>query len=167
MESTLHLQVLTPVDWPLLKAARLEALKDSPHAFMSRYEVEWRWSDAEWQRAIEAATWVVAYEAEKAIGLARSVIEASRPRVRYLESIWVDPAHRRRGIFSALLQKLADLARHLDVHELVLWVLEDNHPARHAYQAVGFEPTGQRQFLPELGRFELQLRVGVTPLPDL
>jgi GNAT superfamily N-acetyltransferase len=166
MESTLVLKVLTPVDWPLLKAARLDALKDSPHAFMSRYEVEWDWSEAEWRRSIEMATWVIARDTERAIGLARSVAEPELPKVRYLESIWVDPDRRRRGVFRALLHKLADLERHVGATELLLWVLEDNHPARHAYQAAGFEPTGKRQFLPEIGRFELQLRVRIRPSPD-
>jgi hypothetical protein len=40
----------------------------------------------------------------------------------------------------------------------MLWVLEDNHDAQHAYQALGFEPTGERQFLPALGQFERRLR---------
>jgi ribosomal protein S18 acetylase RimI-like enzyme len=165
MESTLDLQVLLPVDWPVLRAARLQALQDSPHAFMSRYEVEGNRSNAEWQRFVESATWVVAHAADRVIGLACSVSECSRPGVRYLESIWVDPAHRRRGVFSALLHKLADLGRHGGSTELLLWVLEDNHPARHAYQAAGFEPTGRRQFLPEIGRFELELRVAIRPSP--
>ena len=158
MESTLDLQVLTPVDWPLLKAVRLDALKDSPHAFMSRYDVEWDRSETEWRRAIETATWIIARDTERAVGLARSVSEPARPSVRYLESIWVDPGRRRRGVFRALLHKLADLERHVGASELLLWVLEDNHTARHAYAAVGFRPTGERQLVPALGRFELQLR---------
>ena len=165
MESTLDLQVLTPVDWWLLKSARLEALRDSPHAFMSRYELEWTRDEAEWRRSIEATTWIVAREAERVVGLARSVVEPLEPWVRYLESIWVDPDRRRNGVFLALLHKLADIERHLGVTELLLWVLEDNHTARHAYQAAGFEPTGKRQFLPEIGRFELQLRVRIRPSP--
>lgn len=165
MESTLDLQVLTPVDWPLLKAARLEALRDSPHAFMSRYEVEWAWEEPEWRRSIEATTWIVAREAERVVGLARSVVEPLQPCARFLESIWVDPARRRNGVFRALLHKLAEIERHLGATELLLWVLEDNHPARYAYQAAGFAPTGQRQFLPEIARFELQLRLPIRPSP--
>ena len=32
----------------------------------------------------------------------------------------------------------------------MLWALEDNHAAQRAYQSLGFEPTGERQFLPGL-----------------
>ena len=127
MESTLDLQVLTPDDWPLLKAARLDALKDSPHAFMSRYDVEWDRSEREWRRSIETATWIIARDTERAVGLARSVAEPARTSVCYLESIWVDPGHRRRGVFRALLHRLADFERHMGATELLLWVLEDNH----------------------------------------
>ena len=166
MESTLDLHVLTPVDWPLLKQARLQALQDSPHAFMSRYELEWTWDEAEWRRSIEATTWIVAREAERIVGLARSVIEPHQPCARYLESIWVDPARRRNGVFRALLHKLAEIERHLGVNELLLWVLEDNHTARRAYEASGFTPTGERQYLLEIGRFEVQLRMQLRSSPD-
>lgn len=165
MKSTLNLQLLTPDDWLLLKAARLRALEDSPHAFMSRYEVEWDWSEANWRHSLETTTWIIAQEAERAVGLARSVMEPMPPQRHYLESIWVDPDHRRQGVFRALLLELADLGRHRGATELRLWVLEDNHTARYAYQAAGFEPTGKRQFLPEIGRFELQLRVRIRPSP--
>ncbi len=166
MESTLELQVLTPIDWPLLKAARLDALRDSPHAFMSRYDVEGNRSETEWRRSIETATWIIARDAERAIGLARSVLEPARPSVRFLESIWVDPGRRRRGVFRALLHRLAELERHKGAADLLLWVLEDNHTARHVYAAVGFRPTGERQLVPALGRFELQLCWPIRCHPD-
>ena len=47
----------------------------------------------------------------------------------------------------------------MGVTELMLWVLEDNHDAQRAYQALGFEPTGERQFLPAFGQFERRLRL--------
>lgn len=166
MESTLDLQVLTPSDWLLLKTARLDALKDSPHAFLSRYDDEWSWSEIDWRCSIEAATWVVARNGRRAIGLAKSVAERNRPSVRYLESIWVDPTHRGRGIFRALLQRLADLERELGATELLLWVLEGNYAALYAYEAAGFRPTGVRQFLSAVGRFESQLSLAIGPPTD-
>jgi|GEM_PF-6474107 len=33
---------------------------------------------------------------------------------------------------------------------------------RSAYQALGFEPTGERQYLPAFGRFERRLRLALT-----
>lgn len=115
----------------------------------------------EWRRVFDAATWVLAHEAERAIGLARSVREPGRPSARYVESAWVAPTHRRHGVFRALLHALAETGRRVGVTDLLLWVLEDNHDAQRAYEALGFEPTGERQFLPAFGRFERRLRLGL------
>jgi GNAT superfamily N-acetyltransferase len=158
-ESSLDLCLLTPTDWRVLRAARLRALLDSPHAFTSSYAREAGWSEPEWRRMFDAATWIVARETDEVIGLARSAVEAEQPSARHLESIWVVPTHRRRGVFRALLHALAETERLMGVTDLLLWVLEDNREARRTYAAVGFEPTGERQFLPDFGRFERRLRL--------
>ena len=167
MESILDLQLLSPVDWRILRAARLRALQDSPHAFLSRYDNELRLSDWEWRRMFDASIWVVARETDDVVGLARSVGEPTRPWTRHVESIWVAPTHRRRGVFRGLLDALAEVEREMGVTELLLWVLEDNHDAQRAYETLGFEPTGERQYLPDLGRFERRWRVHIMQLPDL
>jgi ribosomal protein S18 acetylase RimI-like enzyme len=162
--TTLDLHMLTPADWWLLRKARLEALLESPDAFASSYYHEARWSEAEWRRMFHAAKWIVAHEAGKVIGLVKSVIEPELPSARYIESVWVAPSHRRRGVLRALLHMLAETDSCVGVTLLMLWVLEDNHDAETAYRALGFKPTGERQFLPAVGRFELRLMLGVgTP----
>jgi ribosomal protein S18 acetylase RimI-like enzyme len=163
---TLRLQLLAPVDWELLREARLEALLDSPHAFMSSHACESLWAESEWLRLFEAARWIVALEAEKVIGLARSIAEPALPATRHIESVWVAPTHRRRGVSRALLHALADRERRLGVTDLMLWVLEDNQDAQRAYEAIGFEATGERQFLPAFGRFERRLTVAIGCLID-
>jgi ribosomal protein S18 acetylase RimI-like enzyme len=107
-------------------------------------------------------TWIVARERQNVIGLAKSVSEPGRPASRQVESAWVAPTHRRRGVLRAVLHKLIQINRRMGVTELMLWVLEDNHAAQHAYEALGFEPTGERQFLPAFGRFERRLRLGIS-----
>jgi ribosomal protein S18 acetylase RimI-like enzyme len=165
METLLELQSLTPVHWRLLRAARLAALLDSPAAFTSSHAQESKWAEREWRRVFDAATWIVALEAEKAIGLARSV-GAPGHGTRHVESIWVAPTHRQRGVCRALLHALAEMDRRQGGTDLMLWVLEDNQEAQSAYKALGFEPTGERQFLPDFERFERQLRVGIERLLD-
>jgi RimJ/RimL family protein N-acetyltransferase len=46
-------------------------------------------------------------------------------------------------------------------------VLEDNHAAERAYRALGFEPTGDRQFLAAFGQFEQRLRRKINEARDL
>jgi ribosomal protein S18 acetylase RimI-like enzyme len=159
MELTLNLDLLTSADWRVLRAARLGALLDSPQAFTSSYARESDWSEFEWRRVFDTATCIVAREAEKVIGLAKSVAEPFRPWMRHLESVWVAPTHRRRGVLRALLHDLAEIDRQMGVTELMLWVLEDNYNAQRAYEALGFEPTGERQFLLAAGRFERRMRL--------
>jgi ribosomal protein S18 acetylase RimI-like enzyme len=167
MESILDLQMLSPVDWRVLKEVRLRALQDSPHAFMSCYDTEILLSDLEWRRMFDASTWIVAREANAVVALARSVGDPMRPWTRHVESIWVAPTHRRRGVFRGLLYALAEVERERGITDLLLWVMEDNHDAQRAYETVGFEPTGESQFLPDLGRFERRFRLGIRQLPGL
>jgi RimJ/RimL family protein N-acetyltransferase len=61
-----------------------------------------------------------------------------------------------------LLHRLAEIDRQTGVTELMLWALEDNHDAQRAFQALGFEPTGERQYLPVFGQFERRLRVEIS-----
>jgi ribosomal protein S18 acetylase RimI-like enzyme len=161
MELTLDVDLLAPVDWPVLRRARLEALLDSPRAFASSFAHESRWEEPEWRRLFDAATWIVAREAQNVVGLARSVGEPGLPSARHVESIWVEPTHRRLGVFRHLVHALAEIERRTGVTELLLWVLEDNHDAQRAYEALGFEPTGEQQFLPVAGRFEWRMRLGI------
>jgi ribosomal protein S18 acetylase RimI-like enzyme len=162
MESTLELDLLTPVDWRVLRAARLYALLDSPDAFTSSYAYELVWGEPEWQRVLRAATWIVAREAQNVIALAKSASEPGRPASRHVESAWVAPTYRRRGVLRALLQGLVELEREAGVTDFLLWVLEGNHAAQCAYRSLGFVPTGERQFLPAFGQFERRLRLRIS-----
>jgi ribosomal protein S18 acetylase RimI-like enzyme len=163
---SLHLELLVPVDWQMLRAARLEALRDSPYAFTSTYALESEWGEREWRRMFNAGNWIVARDTEKVIGLARSIGEVERSSTRHVECIWVAPTHRRRGVLRALLQTLAHMEWRVGVTDLLLWVLENNDTAQRAYQALGFQPTGERQFLPACGQFERRLHLVVGPLQD-
>lgn len=168
MRSTLNLDLhlLSPADWTLLRTVRLEALQESPHAFLSGLEIEQRLSESDWRQMFDAATWIVAREAERVIGLLRSVVDSRRPWVRYLESIWVVPTHRRHGVFRELLAELANFERDRGASDLLLWVLEDNYPARYAYMALGFEATGNRQPLADSTRHEIEFGLRLIRRPE-
>jgi RimJ/RimL family protein N-acetyltransferase len=163
MDSSLDVQLLTPADWEVLRSVRLKALRDAPYAFMSSYEREERRDEHAWRQQFEHTTWIVARQAGRAIGLMSSLAEPTPSDSRHLESIWVDPEHRRCGVFRSLLKLMCDLARRDGVTRFMVWVLEDNHVAWRVYEKVGFEATGERQFLPNIGRFELRLSLSLQP----
>ena len=159
--AAVDVRVLRPAEWPHLRGVRLRALQDSPHAFASHYEREARWSEREWRSMFDSATWLIAGNRHNLVGLASSTA-AERAWQRNIESVWVEPRHRRRGVTRLLLKELVRQEPAV-VTELYAWVLDGNEYARYVYQRLGFELTGQRQPLPgSPGRIEerLVLRIG-------
>ena len=153
----LDVRVLAPGDWHVLRTIRLRALAESPHAFTSHYHRESRWNEHQWRRCLDSAHWIVAVEGDQLIGLAGLV--DCHPEQQHIESIWVAPTHRNRGVFRSLLDDLIEIARRAGLTDLWLWVLEDNVCARSAYERLGFEWTGERQPIrPGHWRRELRLR---------
>ncbi|MCS7022126.1 MAG: GNAT family N-acetyltransferase [Gemmataceae bacterium] len=60
----------------------------------------------------------------------------------WLQSVYVHPEYRRRGIFRALLQAIEQLAYHRgDVVGLRLYVEQSNTAAQAAYATLGLQPT--------------------------
>ncbi len=53
--------------------------------------------------------------------------------------LYVDPAHRRKGIATALLRHAEDYARLQGDRQIGLQVFQSNQPALHLYQQLGFE----------------------------
>ena len=61
----------------------------------------------------------------------------------WLQSVYVRPEHRRRGVFRRLVEHVRQLAQHdPDVVGLRLYVEHDNHPAQEVYQRLGLTPAG-------------------------
>jgi ribosomal protein S18 acetylase RimI-like enzyme len=155
----LEIRLLEPADWRLLRDIRLRALIDSPHAFTSRYRCEERYSAQQWQDRIAAATWVVAVERGVGIGIA-GLVGGHPGEPEHVESIWVAPTHRNRGVCRSLLATVAEIAREAQLSHLWLWVLEDNLPAWRAYIRSGFVWTGERKRLDSRrDQFERRMRL--------
>lgn len=81
-----------------------------------------------------------------------------------LVAVWIDPAHRGRGLLEQLVgassRWLADLA----VPALQLWVYQANPRALAAYRRVGLTPTGQRWVDPVGPMIQLGISIS-RPLP--
>jgi L-amino acid N-acyltransferase YncA len=162
MHSGLNLRSLRPAHWRTLRDVRLAALQDSPDAFTSHYALERRWTETEWLQTFKNSTWMVAHTEEEVAGLARSVQEPWLPRVRNLESIWVAPIYRHRGVCGDLVRALARRERWRGATQLLLWVLDGNHEALRAYAALGFCRMGEPQYLEAFDRWEQRLGVQIS-----
>jgi ribosomal protein S18 acetylase RimI-like enzyme len=160
-KALLNIRPLAAGDWRTLRDIRLRALIDSPGAFTSHYHVERRWSEYQWRQRFRTGTWVVAREHGVAIGVA-GLVNDHPEEPEHVESVWVAPTHRCRGVARSLLSAVTDVARRAGLAELLLWVLEDNPLAFRIYLHLGFEWTGERKPIgSDEHRFERRLRLPI------
>ena len=146
------LQPITPENALLFKAVRLRALADSPLAFSSTYARESRLSDEEWierSRRWNGADAVgyLAFDTRDdttACGLVACYTDKDRPvPCGHIFSMWVDPAYRRAGVGSMLIDGLKGWARAQGLPQLTLMVTSVNPGAMDFYQRAGFRTSGR------------------------
>ena len=89
------------------------------------------------------------------------------PQERFIESVWVTPEHRRRGLVRKMLSRLESEARADEVDYLKLWVLETNDSAYDAYVKLDFSEVPemmQDSWKPQGDGTWVQERLMVKPL---
>jgi ribosomal protein S18 acetylase RimI-like enzyme len=146
-------ELITPKNALVFKAARLRALQDTPTAFGSTYARESQLSDVDWlnraaQCTSETSVGYLAMDAETACGIARATPDDQDLSVAWVESMWVAPSHRRLGIGRLLIDTILAWARSRGVRALKLHVTSNNEPAISFYQRLGFSPTGNTEPYP-------------------
>jgi GNAT superfamily N-acetyltransferase len=134
-------------DWETLRGLRVRALSDSPNAFLSPSGDEPAWPAEKWRRLADQGAWFGAFVDGVPIGLA-SVVYDEPTLDRFVESMWVEPHFRGRGVASALFGAVERYVAERGGSVLRLWVLEGNVSAATAYTRYGFQPTGLRQQVP-------------------
>ena len=121
-----------------------------------------------WRRQIASGGTVIVAEHAGVQGFAAVGPSQDEEREGFgaLYAIYIEPSLWRRGIGLELSSAAEEALRSGGFREAILWVLEDNFGAQRAYEALGFKPTGERQFLRALRRFERHLRLGISRLQD-
>jgi ribosomal protein S18 acetylase RimI-like enzyme len=148
-------------DWPQVRAARLEALRDpvAHLAFLETYDAALARPDAEWQERVARAAAGDAVAQFAAIAGERWVATVTGLRERagdedfageriehdqiHVVGVWVHPDHRGAGLLARLVDQVEAWAREYGVGRLRLLVHTDNGRARAAYAKIGFTPTGR------------------------
>lgn len=154
--------VLTENEWRTLRNIRLCALKDSPKNFLSTYEKEVVYQEAQWRREFSRGEWlVVAQPGNLVSGLIGAVHDDNIPSDgRYLEYLWVSPKLRRSGLATSLIRAALERLSASGIATAWLWILDGNEPARKLYEGCGFISTGERQPLKaNPSRFEERMRL--------
>lgn len=143
----IRVNVLRPAQWQLVRRLRRRALRESPDA-LAPYEREAQWQSHDWARTFDAGRWFVANADRRAVGLARSLPEPAKPWQRNIESVWVAPGFRGRGIARRLVDAVIEFEVPNGVTQLLAWVLDGNDRARVVYRRLGFEPARVQQPFP-------------------
>ena len=163
-------------DVGVFRDVRLRALRADPAAFASSYATEIDRPLDTW------TTWValsaqgpdqamfLAEDGDEVIGLAGAFRLEDHPRTMHLIAMWVEPAHRRRGVGQQLTAAIVTWARSADADTVMLWVVDHNEAADKLYRQAGFEPTGVSQPLPsnpDLVEHQMALSLGTRlRMPD-
>lgn len=145
----------TPDDLPALAALKLRA--DATHAdwlddpklrTLEEEMPEWRARADGWME--------VAVEGEEIVGVC-AFHQARVDRVGepipgrgHVNAVFVEPAHFRKGIARALVQRAEAAMREQGYAEAQLWTLEGS-PAERLYAALGWERDGRREIYPPMG----------------
>ena len=93
-----------------------------------------------WLLEPEVITVIIAAGADP-LGFAMVTLE-SEPRRGHLLAIGVLPKHQRKGIGTALLEHMEEIARKYGVEEMLLWTAVDNQQALSFFQNAGFHIVG-------------------------
>src|SRR5207302_2581815 len=110
------------------------------------------------QRRLRDSAVFLAEEDAKVVGLLG--LDFRNPKIPHVQSVYVTPDSRRRGIAAALLGEAAAMSREHGHTDIELDVLASNHKALAVYERLGFVAYQQRMSvsLDELGR-----RLGAAP----
>ncbi len=111
-------------------------------AFEDRAKV-WRERFADPEREAKTVTFLAERENDLA-GFAHSIIDEDKTYGTLLDNLHVRPKAQRLGIAARLMAETAAwMERTSSEATLYLWVLEENHPARKFYDALGGEECGR------------------------
>ena len=146
-------------DARILRRALLKAIKSSPDSFMTTMEDVQRRPREYWINEIRFATWVVAQRRKlwktQIVGIVAgrapdSVIDQEdQAFTRYIESVWIAPGFRGRGLGKRLIHYLLEMEyrKNQQIRQFLLWVFESNGPARKMYEHMGFRATESKLLL--------------------
>ena len=150
-----EIKPLTPDEWRLLKEVRIAALGEAPYAFTSRLDDALQRSDEDWVRLSEHysgdpnSVTFFAFENKSPCGMSACVLEAEEAEML---AVWVDPAHRGKGVGNALIEYALTWSRSRGAKRLKVGVFEDNLNAVAFYRSAGFKDVGLTK--PELSSEE-------------
>lgn len=151
---------VTADEWMLWRAARLEALRESPTAFGSQLTDWIEAPEEKWRErlSVPGAHDLLALDGEHVVGMITGMPVADDPSRTELISMWVAPASRGTGLAADLIDRIVDWATEAGASVLELAVMPDNPTAQRAYERAGFTTLDEPGDLLADGRREIRMR---------
>lgn len=148
--SEITVRPLGEEDWQDYRAVRLEALRESPEAFVATAAEEEAFDEARWRERMRRSARLVAERGGAPVGVvsvgrASSEDEDEDGTAGELFGLWVKPELRGTGIATRLVNDGAAVARKRGQSHLYYWVGTDNGRAVAFASGMGFRPTDQRR----------------------
>lgn len=144
----LTVRALTEDDWEAYRAVRLEALRESPEAFVATHAEESAFDESVWRERMRRSTRLVAEQDGKPVGIAsvgRADTADDDGEAAEIFGLWVAPDRRGTGVASALVRQAAHHARTSGQRHVVYWVGTENGRAVAFASGMGFRPTDYRR----------------------
>ena len=166
--SEITVRALGVEEWEQYKTVRLDALQDSPDAFVATLDEEKGYDEEFWRLRLQRSERLLAEVDGRTVGVAsvghsQAEGEEENPRVAELFGLWVAPEARGTGVATRLVQAGADTARRQGRSHLAYWVGSDNGRAVELYERMGFVATGRTGAMPHdpsITEFEMELVLG-------
>ncbi len=144
--SEISVRPLAEDDWELFRSVRLDALRESPEAFVATVEEEQSYDESMWRARMARSVRMLAEVEGTPVGIVSlGQVGDESPTVAELFGLWVSPARRGSGVAAQLVTSSADHARSLGRSHLAYWVGTDNGRAVAFASSFGFRPTDNRR----------------------
>jgi ribosomal protein S18 acetylase RimI-like enzyme len=135
-------------DWCILRDTILESINTSPGVFLASAGQIKGESQEFWEHKLKSSTWAVVQRRGKILGIAAAKSPgetdsyALQEKACFIESVWIAPFMRRKGVGERLVTYLIEQERKAGIRQFYLWVFKGNTPAIELYKRMDFKPTG-------------------------
>jgi len=167
-DDVIQIRHLAQVDAAIFRDIRLEALRSSPEAFGSTFDMESGQTLDFFAGRLRTSEMLGAFDGDEIVGMAGLLVRTGLKEAHkgVLVSMYVRPAARRRGVGRLLAEAIIELARER-VELLHLAVVSGNESARQLYASLGFVEYGiERKSLKQGGRYYDEILMAKDLAPD-
>ncbi|MDN5717215.1 MAG: GNAT family N-acetyltransferase [Janibacter sp.] len=145
--SEITVRALTEDEWETYRSLRLEALQESPDAFVADHDAESAEPEEFWRARMARSDRLVAEAEGTQVGVVSigAADEGKAEDAGQLFGLWVRPDWRGRSIAANLVRQSARIAEKKGLTQLYYWVGSDNGRAVAFASSFGFRPTDDRR----------------------